>query len=139
KSVSVKSESKFLFRCKRIRNEDFVSVQFCAKKGRLDFEAQKEGRVVWYTKGRIHQNKEAVKFVCDSLGRKKKQFDKEKKKEPWIVSLDLANETYGEVLQPVYYGKGAMGLHLRVLGEWLCVLSDYCGNHTDVWVMKFME
>ncbi|GJR03808.1 PHD finger protein ALFIN-LIKE 4-like protein [Tanacetum coccineum] len=53
-----------------------------------------------------------------------------------IVSLDLANETYGEVLQPEY-PKGDGYLDLGVAGEWLCVLHDYCQSPVmDVWVMK---
>ncbi|GJX22760.1 F-box associated domain containing protein [Tanacetum coccineum] len=53
-----------------------------------------------------------------------------------IVSLDLANETYGEVLQPEYH-KGDDYLNLGVMGEWLCVLNDYCKSPVvDVWVMK---
>ncbi|PWA88861.1 F-box associated interaction domain-containing protein [Artemisia annua] len=55
-----------------------------------------------------------------------------------IVSLDLAKETYGEVLQPEY-DEGDTDLALGVLGEWLCVLCTYphYRNHVpDVWVMK---
>ncbi|GKC84135.1 F-box associated domain containing protein [Tanacetum coccineum] len=57
--------------------------------------------------------------------------------DPWkIVSLDLANETYGEVLQPDYH-KGYNYLELGVSGDWLCVLCDYVGNRVvDLWVMK---
>ncbi|GKD58438.1 F-box associated domain containing protein, partial [Tanacetum coccineum] len=53
-----------------------------------------------------------------------------------IVSLDLANETYGEVLEPEYH-KGEDYLELGVVGEWLCVLNDYRESPVvDVWVMK---
>ncbi|XP_076948104.1 F-box/kelch-repeat protein At3g23880-like [Bidens hawaiensis] len=52
-----------------------------------------------------------------------------------IVSLDLAKETYGEVLQPVYE-EGDKDLALGSLKEWLCVLCDYRGIRADVWVMK---
>ncbi|GJZ61489.1 zinc finger, CCHC-type containing protein [Tanacetum coccineum] len=53
-----------------------------------------------------------------------------------IVSLDLASETYGEVLQPEYH-KGDDYLELGVAGEWLCVLHHYCESPVvDVWVMK---
>ncbi|GKD47625.1 F-box associated domain containing protein [Tanacetum coccineum] len=53
-----------------------------------------------------------------------------------IVSLDLANETYGEVLQPMYH-EGYDYLELGLSGEWLCVLGDYAGYYVvTVWVMK---
>lgn len=52
-----------------------------------------------------------------------------------IVSLDLANETYGEVAQPSY-GEGEFDLSLGVLGGCLCVLSNFHGYRTDVWMMK---
>ncbi|KAI7735623.1 hypothetical protein M8C21_031939 [Ambrosia artemisiifolia] len=52
-----------------------------------------------------------------------------------IVSLDLAKETYGEILQPVY-DEGDKDLTLGVLGESLCVLCNYRGIRADVWVMK---
>ncbi|XP_076948100.1 F-box/kelch-repeat protein At3g23880-like [Bidens hawaiensis] len=52
-----------------------------------------------------------------------------------IVSLDLAKETYGEVLQPVY-DAGDKELALGSLKEWLCVFCDYRGIRADVWVMK---
>ncbi|PWA88863.1 F-box associated interaction domain-containing protein [Artemisia annua] len=60
-----------------------------------------------------------------------------------IVSLDLAKETFNEILQPVYDDSKYLtsldtirGFSLGVLGEWLCVLRDYLGKHADVWVMK---
>ncbi|GJR49527.1 F-box associated domain containing protein [Tanacetum coccineum] len=49
-----------------------------------------------------------------------------------IVSLDLAKETYGVVLQP----EGGKNLSLGVLGECLCGLCYYYGSHADLWVMK---
>ncbi|CAH1452990.1 unnamed protein product [Lactuca virosa] len=52
-----------------------------------------------------------------------------------IVSLDLAKETYGEILQPVY-DEGDKDLTLGAVGEWLCVLCDYYKVCADVWVMK---
>ncbi|GJU20138.1 F-box associated domain containing protein [Tanacetum coccineum] len=53
-----------------------------------------------------------------------------------IVSLDLAKETYGEILQPEYR-KGYNYFELGVSGEWLCVLHDcYESWVVDVWVMK---
>ncbi|GJT74007.1 hypothetical protein Tco_1033293 [Tanacetum coccineum] len=53
-----------------------------------------------------------------------------------IVSLDLANDTYGEILQPEYR-KGYNYFKLGVSGEWLCVLHDcYEIWVVDVWVMK---
>ncbi|KAI3523582.1 hypothetical protein L1887_01808 [Cichorium endivia] len=52
-----------------------------------------------------------------------------------IVSLDLANETYEEISQPVY-DEGDKALTLGALGDWLCVLCDYYGNRADVWVVK---
>lgn len=52
-----------------------------------------------------------------------------------IVSLDLANESFGEVVQPVY-DEGDKDLSLGVLGEWLTVLCNYRGDRADVWVMK---
>ncbi|GJW48420.1 F-box associated domain containing protein [Tanacetum coccineum] len=54
-----------------------------------------------------------------------------------IVSLDLANETYGEVSPPPLYGdKCDGGISLRTLGEWLCVIVHYKGMCADLWVMK---
>ncbi|XP_076891823.1 F-box/kelch-repeat protein At3g23880-like [Bidens hawaiensis] len=53
----------------------------------------------------------------------------------FILSLDLATETFGEVLQPVY-DEGDKELALGSLKEWLCVLCNYRGIRTDVWVMK---
>ncbi|KVI06621.1 hypothetical protein Ccrd_015025 [Cynara cardunculus var. scolymus] len=52
-----------------------------------------------------------------------------------IVSLDLAKETYGEVLQPVY-DEGDKDLALGSLVDGLCVLCNYRGNRADVWVIK---
>ncbi|KAM7462018.1 hypothetical protein LguiA_030139 [Lonicera macranthoides] len=50
-----------------------------------------------------------------------------------IIALDLANEIYGEVLQPSY-GEGEF--NWGCLGELLCVLCNYYGTRADVWVMK---
>ncbi|PWA40446.1 F-box associated interaction domain-containing protein [Artemisia annua] len=53
-----------------------------------------------------------------------------------IVSLDLAKETYGEVLQPKY-PEGHEYSELGVAGEWLCVLGAYVEKCVvDIWVMK---
>ncbi|XP_076948097.1 F-box/kelch-repeat protein At3g23880-like [Bidens hawaiensis] len=52
-----------------------------------------------------------------------------------IVSLDLANETYGEVLQPVY-DAGHKYMTLGSLREQLCVLCDNPRIRADLWVMK---
>ncbi|XP_071699990.1 F-box/kelch-repeat protein At3g23880-like [Rutidosis leptorrhynchoides] len=52
-----------------------------------------------------------------------------------IVSVDLGNESYGEVPQPVY-DEGDKYLTLGVLDEKLCVVCDYRGKCADVWVMK---
>ncbi|KAK1435365.1 hypothetical protein QVD17_01126 [Tagetes erecta] len=52
-----------------------------------------------------------------------------------IFSVDLANETCGEVLQPVY-DEGHTDLTLGTLREWLCVLCNYNDIRADVWVMK---
>ncbi|PWA84329.1 F-box associated interaction domain-containing protein [Artemisia annua] len=53
-----------------------------------------------------------------------------------IVSLDLAKETYGEVLQPKY-PEGHEYSELGVAGEWLCVLGGYVEKCVvDIWVMK---
>ncbi|PWA70345.1 F-box associated interaction domain-containing protein [Artemisia annua] len=56
---------------------------------------------------------------------------------PWtIVALDLAKETYCEVLQPVC-GEGKENLSLGVLGQWLCVhCNSDISRELDVWVMK---
>nr|GEW03911.1 hypothetical protein [Tanacetum cinerariifolium] len=43
-----------------------------------------------------------------------------------LVRLMMENETYGEVLQPMYH-EGYDYLELGVSGEWLCVLCDYAG------------
>nr|GEX04721.1 hypothetical protein [Tanacetum cinerariifolium] len=57
-----------------------------------------------------------------------------------IVSLDLAKDTYGEVFQSEYDGKGHNALTLGVLGELLCVLCNYSESRVvDVWVMKVYE
>ncbi|KAD4384141.1 hypothetical protein E3N88_24309 [Mikania micrantha] len=52
-----------------------------------------------------------------------------------IVSLDLANESYCEVLQPAY-DEGDKDLTLGAIGESLCVLCNYRGIRADLWVMK---
>lgn len=52
-----------------------------------------------------------------------------------IVSVDLAKETYVEVLQPVY-DEGKRALTLGTLTERLCVLCNYPRVRADVWVMK---
>ena len=52
-----------------------------------------------------------------------------------IHSLDLAKETFDEVLQPEY-DEGYMPLELGALGQWLCVLCNYAKSHADLWVMK---
>ncbi|GJX13847.1 F-box associated domain containing protein [Tanacetum coccineum] len=54
-----------------------------------------------------------------------------------IVSFDLATETFGEILQPVY-DKEHYCLTLCTFGEWLSVVcSDlFRENRSDVWVMK---
>ncbi|XP_058216958.1 F-box/kelch-repeat protein At3g23880-like [Rhododendron vialii] len=52
-----------------------------------------------------------------------------------IVSLDLAKETYGEVLQPDYDRDCCLDYALGVLSGCLCVLSQYA-DCADVWVMK---
>nr|GEW52374.1 F-box associated interaction domain-containing protein [Tanacetum cinerariifolium] len=53
-----------------------------------------------------------------------------------IISLDLAKETYGEVLQPVY-DKGEKDLKLGALGHCLCVTCSYLNDRVDLWVIKF--
>ncbi|PWA80878.1 F-box associated interaction domain-containing protein [Artemisia annua] len=56
--------------------------------------------------------------------------------ESWkIISLDLAKETYGEVLQPVY-DKGQKVLKLGALGHCLSVTCNYLYKGADIWVMK---
>ncbi|XP_076948096.1 F-box/kelch-repeat protein At3g23880-like [Bidens hawaiensis] len=52
-----------------------------------------------------------------------------------ITSFDLANETCGEVLQPVY-DAGHKDLRLESLKECLCMLCSYRGIRANVWVMK---
>ncbi|GJV96079.1 hypothetical protein Tco_1547656, partial [Tanacetum coccineum] len=52
-----------------------------------------------------------------------------------IISLDLAKETYGEVLQPVY-DKGEKDLKLGALGHGLRVACSYRDDRVDLWVMK---
>ncbi|KAG5549737.1 hypothetical protein RHGRI_014887 [Rhododendron griersonianum] len=52
-----------------------------------------------------------------------------------IVSLDLAKETYGEVLQPDYDRVCCLDLGLGVLSGCLCLLRQY-DDCADVWVMK---
>ncbi|GJY47009.1 F-box associated domain containing protein [Tanacetum coccineum] len=52
-----------------------------------------------------------------------------------IVSLDLAKEIYGQVVQ-FEYDKGDLNMSLGVLGECLCGLCYYYESHADLWVMK---
>jgi hypothetical protein len=47
----------------------------------------------------------------------------------FIVSLDLKNESFQEILMPGDYGE--VMLTLGVMRDWLCL---FCGD--DVWVMK---
>ena len=51
-----------------------------------------------------------------------------------IVSLDLANESYGQILQPDYENV-QIQQSLGVLRDCICILCDYC-THSDVWIMK---
>ncbi|XP_058202603.1 F-box/kelch-repeat protein At3g23880-like [Rhododendron vialii] len=56
-----------------------------------------------------------------------------------IVSLDLAKETYGEVLQPDYNSDGVFLSTMDVLSGYLCMLCRQWRNHgvhVDLWVMK---
>ncbi|GMI96163.1 hypothetical protein like AT3G23880 [Hibiscus trionum] len=53
-----------------------------------------------------------------------------------IVSLDLARETYEEVMQPCYGDGGAGERSLGVLDGCLCLLCHYRRSYADVWVMK---
>ncbi|KAL6544664.1 hypothetical protein OROMI_023526 [Orobanche minor] len=54
-----------------------------------------------------------------------------------IISLDLATETYAEVLQPVYDDfEGEKFFYLGALGKWLCIVCNNMGSHADIWVMK---
>ncbi|XVE81505.1 hypothetical protein DITRI_Ditri15bG0069900 [Diplodiscus trichospermus] len=77
---------------------------------------------------------EAGKYVDGSLNwavchRKEMSYS-------WIiVSLDLAQETYKEVVQPSY-GDGAGKITLGILDGCLCVLCSYERLHADVWVMR---
>ncbi|XP_022722824.1 F-box/kelch-repeat protein At3g23880 isoform X2 [Durio zibethinus] len=52
-----------------------------------------------------------------------------------IVSLDLAEETYMEVLQPGF-GVGVSERTLAILDGCLCVLCNYGRLYADVWVMR---
>ncbi|KAH0698839.1 hypothetical protein KY284_013054 [Solanum tuberosum] len=52
-----------------------------------------------------------------------------------IISVDLADRTWGEVEQP-YYGEGDFGWTLGVLGTDLSVFSNYRRIQADVWVLK---
>ncbi|KAJ0810611.1 putative F-box associated interaction domain-containing protein [Helianthus annuus] len=54
-----------------------------------------------------------------------------------ITFMDLAMETYGEILQPEYdEGNDYNDLQLGSLRGLLCVLSNYYGIRADLWVMK---
>ncbi|GJT68990.1 zinc finger, CCHC-type containing protein [Tanacetum coccineum] len=53
-----------------------------------------------------------------------------------IVSLDLAKETYGEVLLFEYDEGDTRLITLGVSGEWLCGICCYHSRHADLWVMK---
>ncbi|XVF84743.1 hypothetical protein PTKIN_Ptkin17bG0063100 [Pterospermum kingtungense] len=77
---------------------------------------------------------EAGKYVDGSLNWA--VFRRQETGFSWIiVSLDLAHETYKEVLQPVY-GNAASERTLGVLDGCLCVLCNYGRMYADVWVMK---
>ncbi|KAG5549738.1 hypothetical protein RHGRI_014888 [Rhododendron griersonianum] len=52
-----------------------------------------------------------------------------------IVSLDLAKETYGEVLQPEYGDGYLHDITLDILNGCLCIVR-YRDSCADVWVMK---
>ncbi|OMO55040.1 hypothetical protein CCACVL1_27429 [Corchorus capsularis] len=52
-----------------------------------------------------------------------------------IVSLDLAKETFKEVLQPCY-GNGVSDKSLGLLNGCLCVFCNYGELYIDVWVMR---
>ncbi|GJS25639.1 F-box associated domain containing protein [Tanacetum coccineum] len=57
-----------------------------------------------------------------------------------IVALDLAKETYAELLLPEYYSishDDYRDFRLAPLGESLCLIYDSWGTHTnlDMWVM----
>jgi F-box interacting protein len=49
----------------------------------------------------------------------------------FIVSLDLKNDSFQEILMPGDYGEVAEMLTLGVMRDWLCL---FCGD--DVWIMK---
>ncbi|GKA87920.1 zinc finger, CCHC-type containing protein, partial [Tanacetum coccineum] len=53
-----------------------------------------------------------------------------------IVSLDLAKETYGEVLLFEYDEGDTRLITLGVSGEWLCGICCYHSRYADLWVMK---
>ncbi|KAL3506372.1 hypothetical protein ACH5RR_031754 [Cinchona calisaya] len=62
--------------------------------------------------------------------------DFKSRKHSWkIVSLDLGNETYGEV-ERLDYGEGVDHWSFDVLGGCLSVLCNYKRIRADVWVMK---
>ncbi|KAI8537981.1 hypothetical protein RHMOL_Rhmol09G0065500 [Rhododendron molle] len=52
-----------------------------------------------------------------------------------IVSLDLANEVYGKVVLP-NCGEGRFDSTLEILRGCLCVLCNFPGTRSDIWVMK---
>lgn len=52
-----------------------------------------------------------------------------------IVSLDLGNESYQELLQPDYGGVAVVTLTLAILRDCLCILA-HSGTFSDVWLMK---
>ncbi|XVE58619.1 hypothetical protein DITRI_Ditri04bG0184000 [Diplodiscus trichospermus] len=77
---------------------------------------------------------EAGKYVDGSLNWA--VFRRQEMGFSWIiVSLDLAQETYKEVLQPSY-GDGAGERTLGILDGCLCVLCCYGRMYADVWVMR---
>ncbi|XP_076948101.1 F-box/kelch-repeat protein At3g23880-like [Bidens hawaiensis] len=52
-----------------------------------------------------------------------------------ILSLDLATETFREILLPPYDASDR-DVKLGSLGEWLCGICIYPGIRADLWVMK---
>lgn len=52
-----------------------------------------------------------------------------------IISIDLADENWGKLEQPLYANRSFFA-KLELLGSYLCVFCDYIITDIDVWIMR---